>query len=126
MSSSEHHKAVQRFEGARREQDGLGHDYGAAEGKSSEPAARQSRDRGSRSGTERARDAHLLDLQMRARYHRDRHRLYAARMGGSRPTSLRKLEELKRARELAEGSLRRYEAERKQASSRDSDSTEGT
>ncbi len=72
--------------------------------------------RGSRTGNERARNDHLLDLQMRARYHRDRHRLYAARMGGSRPTSLRKLEELKRARELAEGSLRRFEAERKEGS----------
>ncbi len=73
---------------------------------------------GSRGRDERARDSHLLDLQMRARYHRDRHRLYAARMGGSRPTSLRKLEELKRARELAEGSLRRFEAERKEASAK--------
>jgi len=63
---------------------------------------------------ERARDPHLLDLQMRARYHRDRHRLYAARVGGSRPTSLSKLEELRRTRELAEGSLRRAEADRTQ------------
>lgn len=52
---------------------------------------------------------------MQARYHRDRHRLYAARVGGSRPTSLSKLEELRRARELAEGSLRRAEGERTQA-----------
>ncbi len=73
---------------------------------------------GSRPGKERARDSHLLDLEMSARYHRDRHRLYAARMGGSRPTSLRKLEELKRARELAEGSLRRAQTERKEAASR--------
>ena len=78
---------------------------------------------GTRTGGERARDAHLLDLQMRARYHRDRHRLYAARMGGSRPTSLRKLEELKRARGLAEGSGRRFEADMKEASSGGRDST---
>lgn len=80
--------------------------------------SRESDGHGSRAGDERARDSHLLDLQMRARYHRDRHRLYAARMGGSRPTSLRKLEELKRARELAEGSLRRFEADRKEASAK--------
>jgi hypothetical protein len=48
----------------------------------------------------------LVDLRMRARYHRDRHRLYLARTS-SRPT--RKLEELKRARELAESRLRRAE-----------------
>src|SRR5215210_6557307 len=83
----------------------------------------QSGGRGPRAENERARDSHLIDLQMRARYHRDRHRLYAARMGGSRPTSLRKLEELKRARELAEGSLRRFEADRKEASSGGRNST---
>ena len=55
---------------------------------------------------QRARDSHLLDLQMQARYHRDRHRLYAARLGGSRPTSLSKLRELIRHREVAESSLR--------------------
>ena len=56
---------------------------------------------------------------MQARYHRDRHRLYAARVGGSRPTSLSKLAELRRARELAEGSFRRAEAEdRKRSPSR--------
>jgi hypothetical protein len=47
---------------------------------------------------------------MQARYHRDRHRLYAARVGGSQPTSLSKLEDLRRVRELAEGSLRRVES----------------
>ena len=60
---------------------------------------------------EPARDSHLLDLQMQARYHRDRHRLYAARVSGSQPTSLSKLEDLRRVRELAEGSLRRVEAD---------------
>ncbi|MDQ3240798.1 MAG: hypothetical protein M3Q43_05310 [Actinomycetota bacterium] len=59
---------------------------------------------------ESGRDSHLLDLQMQARYHRDRHRLYAARVGGSQPTSLSKLEDLRRVRELAEGSLRRVES----------------
>ena len=48
---------------------------------------------------------------MQARYHRDRHRLYAAGVGGSQPTSLSKLEDLRRVRELAEGSLRRVEAD---------------
>jgi hypothetical protein len=51
----------------------------------------------------------LVDLRMRARYHRDRHRLYLARTSGSRPTSRSKLEELKRDRELAESRLRRAE-----------------
>ncbi len=59
---------------------------------------------------ESGRDSHLRDLQMQARYHRDRHRLYAARVGGSQPTSLSKLEDLRRVRELAEGSLRRVES----------------
>lgn len=69
-----------------------------------------------RSGEKRPRDSHLLDLQLQARYHRDRHRLYAARVGGSRPTSPSKLEELRRARELAEGSLRRAQADRQGSS----------
>ena len=73
-----------------------------------------------------ARDSHLLDLQMQARYHRDRHRLYAARVSGSQPTSLSKLEDLRRVRELAEGSLRRVEADQGQASSRGRKSAEGT
>ncbi|MDQ3434655.1 MAG: hypothetical protein M3481_08265 [Actinomycetota bacterium] len=77
MPSTEHDRAVERLNGARREP---------------------------------ARDSHLLDLQMQARYHRDRHRLYAARVGGSRPTSLSKLEDLRRVRERAEGSLRRAES----------------
>ncbi len=89
MSSSEHDEAAERLDGAQRESGGL------------DP----------RTGKDRARDSHLLDLQMQARYHRDRHRLYAARVGGSRPTSLSKLEDLRRVRELAEGSLRRVEAD---------------
>jgi len=54
-----------------------------------------------------ARAKHLAELEMQARYHRDRHRLYAARMGGSRPFSLSKLRELKRMREVAESALSR-------------------
>jgi hypothetical protein len=59
------------------------------------------------SPAERSRAQHLAELGMHARYHRDRHRLYAARMGSSRPWSLSKLRELKRVRELAESALRR-------------------
>jgi hypothetical protein len=59
------------------------------------------------SAAERSRASHLTELGMQARYHRDRHRLYAARMGGSRPWSLSKLRELKRTRQLAESALRR-------------------
>lgn len=36
MSSSEHDRAVERFDAARREQDRLGHEYRAAEGTSGE------------------------------------------------------------------------------------------
>ena len=56
--------------------------------------------------------AHLDELRMDARYHRDRHRLYAALLGGSRPVSLTKLENLKRTRELAESRFRRAQAAR--------------
>jgi hypothetical protein len=59
------------------------------------------------SAAERSRAGHLADLGMQARYHRDRHRLYAARMGGSRPWSPSKLRELKRLREVAESALGR-------------------
>jgi hypothetical protein len=59
------------------------------------------------SAAERSRAEHLAELGMHARYHRDRHRLYAARMGSSRPWSLGKLRELKRIREVAESALRR-------------------
>lgn len=70
-------------------------------------------------------DGHLLELRMQVRYHRDRHRLYAARVDGSRPTSRGRLEELRRVRELAEGSLRRAEADRMQASIRAPKATKG-
>ena len=52
---------------------------------------------------------HLQELGRNARYHRDRHRLYAARLYSSRPVSLNKLGELKRRREVAESSLRHAE-----------------
>lgn len=52
---------------------------------------------------------HLEELGRNARYHRDRHRLYAARLGSSRPVSLDKLRALQRTREVAEASLRHAE-----------------
>lgn len=58
-------------------------------------------------------DGRLSELRSLARYHRDRHRLYQARLGGSRPVSLAKLAELKRSRDLAEESLRRAEEARR-------------
>jgi hypothetical protein len=64
---------------------------------------------------------HLLELELQARYHRDRHRLYAARLGGSRPTSLSKLERLRRERELAEGSLHRAEEKERERGSQDTE-----
>ena len=67
------------------------------------------------SAADRSRARHLTELGMHARYHRDRHRLYAARMGSSRPWSLSKLRELKRARELAESALRRAKERRSEA-----------
>ena len=58
------------------------------------------------SAEQRSDAKHLSELGMQARYHRDRHRLYAARMGSSRPFSLSKLHELKRRREISESALR--------------------
>jgi hypothetical protein len=58
------------------------------------------------SADQRSHAKHLSELGMQARYHRDRHRLYAARMGSSRPFSLSKLSDLKRRREVAESALR--------------------
>ena len=67
------------------------------------------------SATERARAEQLTDLGMHAQYHRDRYRLYAARMGSSRPWSLTKLRELKRARELAESAFHRAKEGQREA-----------
>ena len=48
----------------------------------------------------------LTDLEAKARYHRDRAALYRARMHGSQPTSVGRLEELERASAAAEDRLR--------------------
>jgi hypothetical protein len=48
----------------------------------------------------------LADLEAKARYHRDRAALYRARMHGSKPTSVGRLEELERASAAAEERLR--------------------
>lgn len=58
--------------------------------------------------TRLSEDARLLDLRMRARYHRDRHRLHVERPS-VRPTSPQKLEEMWLSRETAEDELRRAE-----------------
>jgi hypothetical protein len=72
-----------------------------------------------RSSEERLeRGEELTELGMHARYHRDRHRLYAARMGGSRPWSLSKLRELKRMREVAESALRRAKERQREVDDR--------
>src|SRR5215210_7279584 len=68
------------------------------------------------SAAEQSRAKHLTELEMQARYHRDRHRLYAARMGGSRPFSLSKLRGLKRMREVAESALSRAKDDNRAAS----------
>ena len=70
------------------------------------------------SAAERSRAEHLAELGMHARYHRDRHRLYAARMGSARPWSLTKLRELERARELAESALRRAKESQREVEDR--------
>jgi hypothetical protein len=46
------------------------------------------------------------DLEDQARYHRDRAALYRARMHGSQPTSVARLEELERAAAAADERLR--------------------
>ena len=48
----------------------------------------------------------LTDLEDKARYHRDRAALYRARMHGSKPTSVGRLEELERAAAMADERLR--------------------
>ena len=50
--------------------------------------------------------ADLSDLENQARYHRDRLSLYRARMHGSHPTSVSRLEELERASAAADERLR--------------------
>jgi hypothetical protein len=46
------------------------------------------------------------DLEYEARYHRDRAALYRAKMHGSKPTSVGRLEELERASAAADERLR--------------------
>jgi hypothetical protein len=48
----------------------------------------------------------LTELENNARYHRDRVALYRARMHGSHPTSVGRLEELERASAAADERLR--------------------
>jgi hypothetical protein len=53
----------------------------------------------------------LEELRVDARYRRERHDLYRAKMYGPRPTSPGQLRELERACALAERRLRRAEQE---------------
>jgi hypothetical protein len=55
--------------------------------------------------------ARIEDLRVEARYNRERHELYRAKMYGLRPTSMARLRELERARQGAEARLRRAEQE---------------
>ena len=48
----------------------------------------------------------LRDLEDKARYHRDRAALYRARMHGSQPTSVERIEELERLSAAADERLR--------------------
>jgi hypothetical protein len=48
----------------------------------------------------------LTDLEDQARYHRDRLALYRAKMHGSKPTGVERLEELQRASAAADERLR--------------------
>jgi hypothetical protein len=54
---------------------------------------------------------HLDDLEAKARYARERYRLYKAKAYGPRPTSPARLRELQRAYEQAEARLRAAKAE---------------
>lgn len=54
---------------------------------------------------------HLEELTAEAKHARDRHRLYKAKTYGPRLTSPGRLRELERARDLAEGRLRRAQSE---------------
>jgi hypothetical protein len=54
----------------------------------------------------------IEDLQVEARYHRERYDLYRAKMYGPRPTTMARLRELERAHQGAEARLQRAEQER--------------
>jgi hypothetical protein len=56
-----------------------------------------------------ARERQLEQLRVELRYHRERRDLYHAKVHGRRPTSLARLEELRRACDLAESRIRRLE-----------------
>jgi hypothetical protein len=53
----------------------------------------------------------IEDLRAEARYHRERHDLYRAKMYGSRPTTMARLRELERAHQDAQARLRRAQHE---------------
>jgi hypothetical protein len=53
----------------------------------------------------------LETLRAEARYHRERHDLYRAKMYGLRPTTMTRLRELERADQGAQARLRRAEQE---------------
>ena len=56
--------------------------------------------------------ARIEDLIAEARYHRERHDLYRAKMYAQRPTTTARLKELERAHKGADARLRRAEQER--------------
>jgi hypothetical protein len=53
----------------------------------------------------------IEDLRAEARYHRERHDLYRAKMYGPRPTTMARLKELERAHQGAQARLRRAQHE---------------
>jgi hypothetical protein len=57
----------------------------------------------------------LEDLEVQARYARERHQLYRAKTLGERPTSPERLRELQRADEQAEERLRFARAEKQRS-----------
>ncbi len=56
-------------------------------------------------------ERHLEEMRAAARYHRERRDLYQAKVHGRRPTSIARLEELRRTSALADSRLRRLEEE---------------
>jgi hypothetical protein len=56
-------------------------------------------------------ETRLRDLESEARYHRERLRLYRAKMYGGRPTSPVRLRELEHSSEFADERARRARAE---------------
>ena len=54
----------------------------------------------------------IEELRAEALYHRDRYRLYRAKMYGLRATSMARLRELERAHQGAEARLRRAQQDR--------------